>query len=159
MSGLLSLLRASLLGACLCIAAAQLPHVQSARFSAAQPDLAEHADTRSIQLARRSLLAPPEAPAQWIASASGTGSSVPVQPSHPQTPFDSQPLGDLGDTEPDAHDGDDGDDFDEAMSHAHLGLFCLDFGVAPHRRPVHRAREHLRLEDRRCDKPPRARHV
>ena len=149
MSGLLSILRASLLGACLCIAAAQLTQLQSASHGsdAASSSALEHERMHSIQLA------PPDASAQWIASASDSATAGHPLPG---TPFDSQPLGDLDSSEPDA---DDGDDFDDALSHAQLGLFCIDFGAAPQRRPVHRAREHVRREDRRCDKPPRSRHV
>jgi hypothetical protein len=137
MSGLHTLLRASRLVALLCSVAALLEHAHSGSSALTQLDLADQALTRC---------APPAAHAQWIASHAVSDS-----------PSDSQTR-DLRDSHADS-EIDDGDDFDDALSHAHLELSRLGFGVTAQKRAVSRAREHMRREDRRCDKPPRARRV
>jgi hypothetical protein len=142
MSGLLQLLRASLLGACLCIAAAQLGQVETRGAGLAQSGL--QAPHGGVRLALQ---------AQWKAYAQTDCAAC--GPSRPHTPSDSQMPG-----APDvdaSDDVDDVDDFDDASLHGHLSLFCLDFGVSASVRGGERERVHARREDRRCDKPPRPR--
>jgi hypothetical protein len=146
MSGLLQLLRASLLGACLCIAAAQLGHVETRSAGLAQS---------GQQLARGGVQSGVQSRVQSQWKASLPSDCAACAPSAP-APSDSQTPGDLGSI---GSDADDADDFDDASLHAHLSLFCLDFGVVASVRGGQRERVRARLEDRRRAKPPRPRVV
>lgn len=137
MSGVLQLLRALLLGACTCIVAAQLGHAETRGAELTQSGLQAFHAGASLALQTR-------VPTQWRAYAQ----------SGPQAPSDSQMPGDTGAIDADA---DDVNDFEDASLHGHLSLFCLDFGVSASVRGGERERVHARREDRRCDKPPRAR--
>jgi hypothetical protein len=152
MSGLLQLLRASLLGACLCIAAAQLGHAETRGAGLTQSG--QHAPHAGVQAQLQ-----PQLQAQWKAYAQSDWAG-PAGPSRRDgAPSDSQMPGDpASDSDADATDGADGaGDFDDASLHAHLSLFCLDFGVSAALRGGQRERVHARREDRRCEKPPRPR--
>ena len=153
MTGVLTLLRASVLGALLCIGASQLGHVQ--RWSATELQQNVEAEQRAtLHFQHDRGHARLTTVAQWIAHAQRAVPLETLPDSRHGGPSDSQTFGGSFDTE-----GDDVDDFDDALLHHHVTLFCLDFGASSHDRGLHRQSVRARREDRRCDKPPRPRVV